>query len=90
MFGSRGARLELAGEFRVERRDGNVDRDAIPARQLGEQIEIARDEEVLRHDADRMAGALQYLENTAHNLSFALDRLALRLIRVEQAFGRAA
>jgi hypothetical protein len=49
--------------------------DSATLARLRENIDVARHQRRLGDDADRMAGTLQHLENAAHDLPFALDRL---------------
>jgi hypothetical protein len=53
--GSRGAGLEFAGEFGVERGDGKVDGGGLVAGELGEEIAVAGDEGVFGDDGDGLA-----------------------------------
>ena len=69
------ARLHRALEGAIERGDRDADGRCLVARELGEQIDIARHQCVLGDDPDRVAALCQHGEATARDLEVALDRL---------------
>ena len=71
----RGARLHHARELRIEARHRERDLDQVAPRHAREDVDVARHQRRLGHDADRMAGAVEHFEDAAHHLVFALDRL---------------
>jgi len=52
-IGARGARFEFAGERSIERGDGDVDTEVVPARDVGEQRDIAGHQIRLGGDVER-------------------------------------
>ena len=73
--GGRGAGLERAGEFRVERGDRDVDPHELVAGELLQQVEVAQDARRLGDDAEGMARLGQHLDDAAGDPQPALERL---------------
>ncbi len=70
-----GTGLHGPGELRVERRDGQRHLHQPFCRHGGQDVDVARDQGRLRHDADGMVGPGQDFEDRAHHATLALDRL---------------
>ena len=75
VLGPRGARLEFPGELGIKRGHSDRGRDALPARELGQEIAVACDEEVFRDEADRIAKLEKHLEALAHEAEMTLGGL---------------
>ena len=71
----RGARLHLARQLAIERRDRDRDDGKIVARHLGENVEIALDQRPFGDDRDRMAEIAQHFEDRAGDPEPPLGRL---------------
>ena len=69
------ARLHLAGDAAVERGDGDGDLGEAARGHAGQDIDVAHHQGRLGDDADRMAGAVQHLEDGAGYAALPLDRL---------------
>ena len=69
------ARLHGAGQLRIQRRYRNRHLGEIALGHPRQNVDVAHNQRRLRHDADRVGGAIQHFENTAHDLVVALDRL---------------
>ncbi|MHC2633141.1 hypothetical protein ACVME5_005795 [Bradyrhizobium liaoningense] len=68
-------RLHGARQFRIERGDRNRDLGEVALGHPGQNVDVAHHQRRFGDDADGMAGAFQHLEDSAHDLSLALDRL---------------
>src|SRR5580692_6990698 len=75
MLGTRGARLEFSRQISIEGGDGECDGGALPARELGQKVAVARNEKIFRNEADRIAELKKYLEALAHKAEVALGGL---------------
>ena len=72
---SRRARLHGPRQLWIERRHRHRDLDQPALRHARENVEIAQHQAGFGDDTDRVAGALQHLQDAAHDLVFFLDRL---------------
>jgi hypothetical protein len=72
---SGGARFHLARDAAIERGHGDGDLDEVPGGHSGEDVDIAHHQGRLGNDADRMAGAVEHLEDGPGYEVLALDRL---------------
>ncbi len=71
----RGARLHGPRELRIHRRHRDADLHQVALRHPRQDVEVAHDQRRLGDDADRMRHPIEHLENAAHDLQIALDRL---------------
>jgi hypothetical protein len=73
--GRGGARLEGALETRVEGRDADVDGDGVHFGERPEEVEVPRDERVLRHDRDRVQELREDLDAPPRDLELPFEGL---------------
>ena len=73
--GRRSARLQAARELRVERGDRDEDDGGLELRERAEKVGVARDEVVLRDDANRISEFEEHLQAGAREAQPALDGL---------------
>ena len=71
----RRARLHDAGEFCIERRDRNAHPHQFALGHAGQDVDIPGHEVRFGHDTDRMAGAIEHLQDAPHDPVPPLDRL---------------
>jgi hypothetical protein len=71
----RGARLQLRRQPVVQRGDRQVHVHQLVARQVGEQVEVARDQRALGDDVHRVPRLAQHFQQPARDAVVALDRL---------------
>ena len=73
--GRGGARLHAAGQYRVERGDGDVHRRQALRGQRGQKIQVALHSAGLGDERKRVARLLHHLDQAAGELQLALHRL---------------
>ena len=74
-LGGVGARGSILRARAVERGDGDGDLGQAARRHAGQDVDVAHHQRRLGDDADRVAGAVQHLEDRAGDAALALDRL---------------
>ena len=75
MARKRRPRFQPAGEIGVQRRDREADPRGLNASEIGQNIHIAGDQEILGHDRHRIAKLGQHLQTAPGDLQPAFDWL---------------